>query len=79
MQQKFWICITRLGQGPRILLWILSIHYLPQWCNIGLVYDTILNNPFAVLLLVGLLASYMFGAILKLLIFKPRPLPYPIQ
>lgn len=76
MEQFFWRNVTRLGQGPWILLWPFALHFLPLWWNIGIAYKEIRDDPYAVLLMVAILMSYAGGSIIKLIFYKPRPIPY---
>ena len=76
MEQKFWKIVTRLGQWPWILIWPLGLHFLPLLWKIGIAYKEIWDNPYAVLLSVAILMSYAGGSIIKLMFYKPRPIPY---
>lgn len=76
MEQLFWKIVTRLGQWPWILIWPFALHFLPLWYNIGAIYTDIRYNPYAILLFVAILMSYGWGSVIKLLFYKPRPIPY---
>ena len=76
MEQLFWNKITRLWQWPWILIWPLGLHFFPLWTKIGLYYPHILDDPYAILLLVAILMSYSGGSIIKFFYYKPRPIPY---
>lgn len=79
MEKKFWQIITLWGQWPRVLLRPFALHIFSYYTKIGLYYDSLLNNPFSILLLASLLMSYGGWTILKLLIYKPRPIPEPFS
>ena len=76
MEQKFWKTVTRLGQGPWILLRPFALHFLPLWWKIGIAYKNIWDNPYAILLFVAILMSYGGWSVIKLMFYKPRPIPY---
>lgn len=76
MEHYFWKTITRLWQWPWILLWPFALHFLPLWWKIGIAYKNIRDNPYAILLMVAILMSYCGGSVIKLLFYKPRPIPY---
>ena len=76
MEQFFWKKVTRLWQGPLILIWPFLLHFFPLWADVGLSYGRIIDDPYAVLLFAGILMSYGGWCVIKFFFFKPRPLPY---
>lgn len=75
MEKLFWRTVTLWWQWPRVLLWPFALHYIPLRIEKGLRYTNLFDNPFAILLFGALLMSYGGGAVIKLLIYKPRPIP----
>ncbi len=68
MQRRFREIITLFGQGPLILVWPLLLYLVSFWSFL-----------FTAALLIGLLLSYSFGALIKLFYYKPRPLPMSFE
>ncbi len=75
MEKKFRQIVTLWWQWPWVLLWPFALHYVPQRLHMWLYYDSLIDNPFAILLFAGLLMSYGGWAVIKLLFYKPRPIP----
>lgn len=73
MEKIFWKTVTALWQWPRVLIRPFALHFLTLRLWIGLSYDMIWNNPFVISMLAGLLMSYGWWAVIKLLFYKPRP------
>jgi membrane-associated phospholipid phosphatase len=57
------------------LIWPLALFAISFYAHIGLSYPSLADDPFAISLFAGLLMSYGAGSILKLLFYKPRPIP----
>jgi membrane-associated phospholipid phosphatase len=75
MEKYFWRIVTLWWQWPRVVFWPFALHFVPQYYHIGLRYPTIQDNPFSILLFAGILMSYGWGSIIKLLFYKERPIP----
>lgn len=79
MEKYFWKTITLLGQWPWVLLWPLLLYVVSYYTDLGLSYPTLADDPFVISLFAGLLMSYGAGSVIKLLFYKPRPIPQPFH
>ena len=79
MEKHFRKIITLLWQWPRVLIWPLALYAMSSYAHIGLSYPSLADDPFVISLFAGILMSYGAGSIIKLLFYKPRPIPQPFH
>ncbi len=79
MEKYFRKIVTLWWQWPRVLLRPFALHFLPYYAHVGLSYDTLSDNHFSILLFAGILMSYGWWSVIKLLFYKPRPIPQPFH